>query len=157
MYALTSKKWRELHEAEEAEKKFKKQSKKGVEKGKGKKGNEKGKGKKGDEKGKGKKGDEKGKGKKGDEKGKGKKRAEKQGMIDQTDEDDSGGDWKCMVCDFSFFQQQEDGVECKWVQCQKCDETLHVTCIPEVHRIYFSFDSEDEEEYICPNRLHKSC
>ncbi|KAL5479566.1 hypothetical protein EMCRGX_G023102 [Ephydatia muelleri] len=66
-----------MHEAEEAEKKFKKQSKKGVEKGKGKKGNEKGKGKKGDEKGKGKKGDEKGKGKKGDEKGKGKKADEK--------------------------------------------------------------------------------
>ena len=84
----------------------------------------------------------------GDEKGKGKKRAEKQGMIDQKDEDDSGGDWKCMVCDSSFFQQEEDGVECKWVQC---DETLHVTCIPDVHRVYFSFESEDEEEYICPN------
>ena len=97
MYALTSKKWRELREAEKAEKKLKKQSKRGVEKGKGKKGNEKGKGKK------------------GDEKGKGKKRAEKQGMVDQTDEDDSGGDWKCMVCDSSFFQQEEDGIECKWV------------------------------------------
>ena len=24
-------------------------------------------------------------------------------------------------------------------------------CIPEVHRIYFSFESEDEEEYIYPN------
>ena len=48
--------------------------------------------------------DEKQKGKKGDEKGIGKKRAEKQGMIDRKDEDDSGGDLKCMVCDSSFFQ-----------------------------------------------------
>ena len=31
-----------------------------------------------------------------------------------------------------------------------CDETSHVTCIPEVHRIYFSFESEDEEKYIFP-------
>ena len=152
MYALTSKKWQELREAEEDEKKSKKTSKKGVEKGKGKKGDEKGKGKKEVEKGKGKKEVEKGKGKKGDEKGIGKKRAEKQGMIDQKDEDDSGGDWKCMVCDSSFFQQEEDEVECKWVQCQKCDETSHVTCIPQVHRIYFSFESEDEE--VCLNCIN---
>ena len=35
----------------------------------------------------------------------------------------SDGDWKCMVCDSSFFQQEHDGIECKWVQCQKCNET----------------------------------
>ena len=38
-------------------------------------------------------------------------------MIDQKHEDDSGGDWKCMVCDSSFFQHEEDDIECKWVQC----------------------------------------
>ena len=162
MYALTSKKWRELHEAEEAEKKFKKQSRKGVEKGKGKKGNEKGKGKKGDEKGKGKKGVEKGKGKKGEEKGKGKKRAEKQGMIDQTDEDDSGGDWKCMVCDFSFFQQEEDGVECKWVRSvtkhhmslasQKCTEYISLLIVKMKRNTFVQTGctnlAEDSDNYI---------
>ena len=59
-----------------------------------------------------------------------------------------------MVCDSSFVQQEEDSVGCKWVQCQKCDKTSHATCISEVQRIYFSFESNDEEEYICPNCIN---
>ena len=93
--------------------------KKGVEKGKGKKGVEKGKGKKGVEKGKGKKVDENGKGKKGDDKGIGKKRAEKQGMMIKKTKMilvGIGNAWCVIPC--SFFQQEEDDVECKWVQCQ---------------------------------------
>ena len=56
-----------------------------------------------------------------------------------------------MVCDSSFLQEDEYGVECKWVQYQKCEETSHVTCISEMHQIYFSFETKDEEEYVYPN------
>ena len=100
----------------------------------------------------GKKRVEKGKGKKGDEKGE--KRAEKRGNenIKKTKMILMAIGNACMVCDSSFFQQEQDGVECKWVQCQKCDETSHAASVhPRSSQNIFLFESEDEEEYIYPN------
>ena len=108
VYALTSKIWRELCEAEEQEK-----SQKGKKKGKIKK----------------RKGKVEG-GKQGGGKGK-----EKQKYV---------GDWKCRACNSSFSQDEENGKECKWIQCDKCKEASHIDCIPDLHRMLFTFDTNKE-------------
>ena len=35
----------------------------------------------------------------------------------------------------SFYQDEEKGNDCKWVQCDKCKEATHIDCIPEIHRM----------------------
>ena len=110
VYALTSKIWRELREAEELEK-----SQKGRKKGKKKKGKGKVEG-----------------GKQGGGKGKEKQKNE--------------GDWKCRACNSSFSQDEE----CKWIQYDKCKEASHIDCIPDLHRMLFTFDTNKEDEYLCP-------
>ena len=99
-------------------------------------------------KGKKKKGKKKkGKKKKGKGKVEGGKKGEGKGKEKQISE---GDDWECRRCNTSFSQDEENGNECKWIQCDKCKEASHIDCIPDLHRMLFTVDTNKEDEYLCP-------
>ena len=115
VFALTSKRWKQLHEEEIAEKERLKQ-----EKAKKRKQSKKRKQKKGK-----------------DSEGKDVKKV-------------NAEDWICLTCDGSFFSDEDNDVVSKWVQCTSCKSTTHVSCISLLHHNLFSFESDENEEYLCP-------
>ena len=54
-------------------------------------------------------------------------------------------DWICLTCDVSFFNDEENGVERKWVQCSKCQSISHINCISQLQ-----FDLDEDDKYLCP-------
>ena len=52
------------------------------------------------------------------------------------------------MCDGSFFNDEENGVESRWVQCSKYQSASHVNCISQLHQSLFDLDKDDE--YLCP-------
>ena len=58
--------------------------------------------------------------------------------------------WECRACNSSFSLDEENGNECKGIQCDKCKESSHIDCIPHLHRMLFTFDTSKEDEYLCP-------
>ncbi|KAL5516280.1 hypothetical protein EMCRGX_G001566 [Ephydatia muelleri] len=95
VYALTSKRWRELREAEEQEKLLKKSKK-----GKAKK--------------------EKG--------GKGMVASKKKGGKERVEKQKNDSDWECIVCMSSFYQDEEKGNDCKFMEVGADSTGVAVGC-----------------------------
>ena len=83
--------------------------------------------------------------KKGKEKVEGGKKGEGKGKEKQISE---GDDWElCRGCNTSFSQDEENGNECKWIQC----DASHIDCNhADLLRMLFTFDTNNEDEYLCP-------
>ena len=113
VFALTSKRWKQLKDEEKAEKE---EQKKGKKRGKQKQ-NANGKGKQ-------------------------KKCVDKENL--------ENDDWNCNICNSSFFDEQKNEIASRWVQCTNCTSTSHVKCIDQLHQNLFSFESDSEEDYLCP-------
>ena len=77
--------------------------------------------------------------------GKGKERK----SVDKENPDDND-DWNCDICNSSFFDEEKNEIVSRWVQCTNCSSTSHVQCIDQLHQNLFSFESDSEEDYLCP-------
>ena len=70
-------------------------------------------------------------------------------------EKEADKDWNCLICNSSFIDEEENEIECMWVQCTNCKCTTHVNCIDQLHQDLFSFESDNEEDYFCPECFYK--
>lgn len=50
------------------------------------------------------------------------------------------------ICEASFFDDEDNIVECKQVQYTKCKGVSHVYCISQLHQNLFSSDTVKNEE-----------
>ena len=71
-----------------------------------------------------------------------KRESRKKGKVKDVKEVDAEN-WICLTCDESFFSDEDNNVDSKWVQCKSCKSTTHASCISLLHHNLFSFESKN--------------
>ena len=59
-------------------------------------------------------------------------------------------DWECTYCKILYLDDENNGRNVTWINCDTCDRKMHIKCVckPYLNKINYT-GSDDECDFIC--------